>query len=52
MTDDEVAEWNEALKNGDEALVTRLRDQLLRRIHTKILDEDVRAHEAGWKPTT
>lgn len=50
MTEHERQEWNAAVAAGDQDAIERLQDAHLRAIHTRIMDDDPRYAQAGWKP--
>lgn len=47
--DDERNAWNDALASGDPARIDRTADDVLDRVHRRLLDGDPNYAAAGWE---
>ena len=50
MTEAERLAWNAAVASGDTATIEAMKDTLLVRIHTRIMNDDGNYTVAGWTP--
>lgn len=48
--DEERRRWNAVLQHGTQDQIDAMRDEVLNRIHTRIMDDDPSYLEAGWNP--
>lgn len=50
MTEAERQAWNAAVASGDTNTIEAMKDNLLVRIHTRIMNDDGNYERAGWTP--